>query len=254
MGIEAKGISRKFGPTLALDRVSFQINPGHSTAILGPSGCGKSTLLRIIAGLEKPTQGKLFISKKLASTSNEIVCAPHERGIAFMFQDLALWPNFSILDNIALGLGSLRQSENKDHAKKLLSLCQLEQVENKRPHQLSGGQQQRVALARALIKNPKFLLLDEPFSSLDPILKQDLLMEIQKMTAESHTTVILVTHDPLEAIYLCQNCIRLEGGVLMQEGTVHDVFGRSDDRLISAYKNQINRGIDIFSDKNFRNL
>ena len=164
-------MSRRFGDTLALDRVSIDVEPGEVLCLLGPSGCGKSTLLRIAAGVERPSSGRILLDEQEVAGPNRFV-PPEKRGVGLMFQDFALFPHLSILDNVAFGLKSLTRSEAKAEAYAALERVGLGHYAGEYPHILSGGEQQRVALARAIAPRPSVLLMDEPFSGLDPRLRE----------------------------------------------------------------------------------
>ena len=213
-GLELIDVSKSYAGSLALDRVSVRFGLGPHTAILGPSGSGKSTLLRLLAGLETPTTGSVLLDGKKISTAGRIVRQPHERGVALVFQDLALWPNLTARENIHLGLAGLRlrRRELSGRIQDALDLCGISEVADRRPSQLSGGQQQRVALARAVAVQPRFLLLDEPFSGIDLVTTSRILNEIARLARERQFQVILVSHDPWEAAQLCGCAVVLEQG------------------------------------------
>jgi len=218
--LEVRELSKSHGSTPVFSRVGFAILPGEHLALLGPSGCGKSTLLRLLAGLDAPAEGQIQIEDRLVSAPGKILVPPHERGIAMVFQDLALWPNLDAIHNVLLGMAQtpLSRSQRGAQALAALKLCGVEAFTHRKPAQLSAGQQQRVALARALAVRPKLLLLDEPFSGLDVILKAQLFAEIQSLAREQGVTLILVTHDPLEATALCAQAVVIESGVITDQG------------------------------------
>ncbi len=165
-------VSRRYGETLALDRVSLDVPPGKVLCLLGPSGCGKTTLLRIAAGVERPSAGRVLIDDQEVAGPNRFV-PPEKRGVGLMFQDFALFPHLTILDNVAFGLRSLTKAQARAEAHAALERVGLGQYAGDYPHILSGGEQQRVALARAIAPRPGVLLMDEPFSGLDPRLQGD---------------------------------------------------------------------------------
>ena len=176
--------------------INLNILPGERVAILGPSGCGKSTLLRLIAGLERPSEGEIKI-KGIEVSSKEILVPPEKRNVGLVVQDKALFPHLSVYANICFGI---RKNKTKDDiASELLNLFKIEELKNKYPHEISGGEQQRVALARSLATNPDVLMLDEPFSALDKELKQNIYSEISAVFSEKKSTILLVTHDQNEA-------------------------------------------------------
>lgn len=198
--IRIKGINCEFtdhegSRMAALDNVSFDINPGEFLSIVGPSGCGKSTLLRIIAGLQKPTNGSAYLD-------DEKITGPgYERGL--VFQDPTLFPWLNVYDNIASGLVARKVfKERKDEIPGYINLVGLSGFEKAYPHQLSGGMAQRAAIARALVNHPKVLLLDEPLGALDAFTRMHMQDEILRIWGERKSTMVLVTHDVDEAIYL----------------------------------------------------
>jgi ABC-type Fe3+/spermidine/putrescine transport system ATPase subunit len=215
-----RSVSKVYGRDTALSDVSFAVRVGEHTAILGPSGCGKSTVLRLLAGLDAPSVGEVWLDGTIVSRANTILTPPHLRGVAMVFQDLALWPNLSVLDNVLLGLSGRRLSKREKRARayEALALCAIESLADRKPGTLSGGQQQRVALARALTVRPTYLLLDEPFSGLDLVTKTSLLTDIALLVAAQHCTIVLVTHDPLEATTLCRAALVLDEGRVVEAG------------------------------------
>ncbi len=220
---ELSGVSKRYGEHTALDDVSFSLEAGTSTAIVGPSGCGKSTLLRLLAGLDVPSVGKILLDGALASEPHRIVVPPHRREIAMVFQDLALWPNLSALDNALLGLSgsNLTRRERRRRSHAALDLCGVASLAPRKPGQLSGGQQQRIALARAVAVHPTFLFLDEPFSGIDPETKSVLISAILALADNLQMTIILVSHDPNDAAFLCRRKIMLSQGRVVQLDVDH---------------------------------
>jgi ABC-type Fe3+/spermidine/putrescine transport system ATPase subunit len=176
-------VTKRFGSHVALDGVSLEVPAGMAAVVLGPSGCGKTTLLRIIAGLEVPDSGEVLLSGTTVSSRGRAHVPPHQRGLGFVFQDLALWPHLTVRQNLDFVLGSmaLSRAERDRRAQDALALVRIEKLARRFPHQLSGGEQQRVALARALVREPRVLLLDEPLSSLDSELRADLRSELARL-------------------------------------------------------------------------
>ena len=195
-----------------LKNINLDISSGEKVAILGPSGCGKSTLLRLIAGLEKPNTGDIKINGQLVS-SNNFLTPPEKRNIGLVVQEKALFPHLSIHANISFGIK--KDKEKNTIVSDLLNLFKIEDLKNKYPHEISGGEQQRVALARSLAPNPKFLMLDEPFSALDKNLKESLYEEISEVFSRKNTTILLVTHDNSEAQIMTDRQIKMEQGQLL---------------------------------------
>ena len=194
-----------------IDALSFAIEAGERIVLFGPSGCGKSTTLLLIAGLTPPDSGDIRIDGKVVSTARRIVMPPQTRGVAMVFQDLALWPHMSVADNVAFGLRARRvpAAERKRRIGQVASLVGLGDYLNVRPGELSGGEQQRVALARALALEPRILLMDEPLSSLDAALAERLRREILRLHAELAFTLVYVTHSHDEAQEIATRIIEL---------------------------------------------
>ena len=195
-----------------LQNINLDISSGEKVAILGPSGCGKSTLLRLIAGLEKHNTGDIKINGQLVS-SNNFLTPPEKRNIGLVVQEKALFPHLSIHANISFGIK--KDKEKNTIVSDLLNLFKIEDLKNKYPHEISGGEQQRVALARSLAPNPKFLMLDEPFSALDKNLKESLYEEISEVFSRKNSTILLVTHDNSEAQIMTDRQIKMEQGQLL---------------------------------------
>lgn len=189
--------------------INLNILPGERVSILGPSGCGKSSLLRLIAGLEKPSEGEIKI-KGIEVSSKKSLVPPEKRNVGLVVQDKALFPHLSVYANICFGI---KKNKTKDDiASELLNLFKIEELKNKYPHEISGGEQQRVALARSLATNPDVLMLDEPFSALDKELKQNIYSEISAVFSEKKSTILLVTHDQNEAELMTERRLIMEKG------------------------------------------
>jgi iron(III) transport system ATP-binding protein len=197
-----------------VDGVSLDVATGEAVVILGPSGCGKTTLLRLIAGLEIPDSGVIWIGGARAAAAGRSIMPAHDRGIGFVFQDLALWPHLTVQRNLNFVLESVKvpRADRAARALEILKLVRIEQLSSRYPHQLSGGEQQRVALARALVGQPRVLLLDEPFSSLDPELRDALRSELARLQRTLHVTTVYVTHDPGDAAILADRVIEMRAG------------------------------------------
>jgi putative spermidine/putrescine transport system ATP-binding protein len=215
------GVTKRFGSRTAVDDVSVRVASGEVAVILGPSGCGKTTLLRLIAGLEIPDAGEIWLDGRQVAGGQRSMVPPHDRGIGFVFQDLALWPHFTVRKNLEFVLESVKvpKADRASRVRDALSLVRVEQLSERYPHELSGGEQQRVALARALVGRPRVLLLDEPLSSLDPDLRATLRAELARLKRALHVTTIYVTHDREDAAVLA-DCV-----VQMQMGRVISVSG-----------------------------
>ncbi len=235
---EFRSVSKIYDGRAALAEVSFMATAGEHTAILGPSGCGKSTVLRLLAGLDTPSAGQVLLDGKVVSEPHKILRPPHLRNIAMVFQDLALWSNLSVMDNVLLGLSGagLTKQEARTRASEALALCAIEPLAKCKPGTISGGEQQRTALARAIAVRPSYLLLDEPFSGLDLITKTKLLEEIAALVAERRVTLLLVTHDPLEATTLCRSAIVLNNGRIEESGVLADLLRTSHSQMLKIFR------------------
>ncbi|MFH1777879.1 MAG: ABC transporter ATP-binding protein [Candidatus Omnitrophota bacterium] len=223
--LELKNISKRFTPRIiAVDNLSFEIAAGEFISVLGPSGCGKTTLLRLIAGLEVPDAGEVWISGRRVSSPQNTIAA-NERGIGMVFQHLALWPHMRVLGNIIFALESQRMTKRERRQKSvhILNTVGLTRHINFYPHHLSGGEQQRVALARALVLEPKFLLMDEPLSDLDLHLKAELEKVIIGLHKKFKITTIYVTHNQDEAFSMSDRIIVMNRGRIEQIGKVQDI-------------------------------
>lgn len=237
MTLLVENVSKKFQNTQALRHIYLEIQKDAIIALVGGSGSGKSTLLRLIAGLETPDSGSIWYNGK-----NTSFMSIQEREMGFVSQSYALFPNMTVWDNIAFGLGVQKKSDSQihDRVKYLLNFIQLENLSNHFPAQLSGGQRQRVALARALAPDPKVLLLDEPFAALDMRMRAELREWIRTLRKKSQVTIILVTHDYKEALEIATEIVMLKNGRVEQLGEpeyFYQYFVRKDfDKNLS--KNQ----------------
>ena len=238
--VKVENLAATYDGVVALQGISFEFGRGEHTSVLGPSGSGKSTLLRLLAGLEAPSQGRIWIKDQLVSEAGRCWAPPHRRGLSMVFQDLALWPNLNALDNVILGLAAVEPQRKARRIRALEALrhCGLGGLEQRKPGTLSIGQQQRVALARALAVRPELLLLDEPFSNLDVLLRTQLLDELRRLAEECATTLVLVTHDPLEASVICQKALVLECGALVDDGPVAKLLTSSKSQMLQAVVRQ----------------
>lgn len=197
---------------LSLKKINLLVNKGERLSIQGPSGCGKSTLLRLIAGLEEPNEGQIFINEEEVSSPGFSV-PPEKRQIGMVVQDKALFPHLSIYENICFGIK--KNTDKEQIALDLLNLFKIEELKNKFPHQISGGEKQRVALARSMAPNPNFIMLDEAFSALDSDLKVSIYDEVLEIFQAKNITVILVTHDTEEAKILSTRQLNMDNGELL---------------------------------------
>lgn len=230
--IEIEGISKDYDGIPALNNFSLSIYKGELFSLLGPSGCGKSSLLRILAGLEKPSAGRVYIN-----TLDITELPPYERPVNMMFQSYALFPHMTVEQNVAFGLKQehIDAPQIKSRVKKALELVKMETLRQRKPHQLSGGQRQRVALARSLIKRPKLVLLDEPLAALDKQLRDETQFELVNIQEEVGVTFIMVTHDQEEAMTMSTRVGIMEEGRLRQVGTPNEVYEYPNSRYVSSF-------------------
>lgn len=214
--IEVNAVSYRYGKKKILNDVSLRVDSGECLALLGPSGCGKTTLLRLIAGLEKPSAGQIRLNGAPASTSKRLL-APYRRSVGMVFQDLALWPHMRVHAQVDFALGSsgLQKAERASKVKRTLKRVRLDGFQESYPHQLSGGERQRLALARALVCEPQILLLDEPLSGLDSVLRNELLDEIERLVKATGITTIYVTHDWQEAVAVADSVAVMRSGKIL---------------------------------------
>lgn len=217
--ISLQNITKSYANSPIIQNISLDFKEGKTTCLLGNSGCGKTTLLRLIAGLEKADEGKIFIDAKLASENNKIIIPPSQRKIGFIFQDLALWSHMSVYENIAFGLEIKESKEIKEKVLEILDFFGITKQQNKYPNQLSGGQQQLVAIARNLVLNPKILLLDEPLANLDVKLKTKMRNQIKELRDKFSISIIYVTHDHQEAFLLADEIVIINEGKIEAVGS-----------------------------------
>ncbi|KXF76538.1 iron ABC transporter ATP-binding protein [Paramesorhizobium deserti] len=216
-------ISRRFGETLALDDVSFSVLPGEIICLVGQSGCGKSSLLRIIAGVDTADSGRILLGGGEIAGANRFV-EPEDRNIGFVFQDYALFPHLTVEENVAFGLKKLPRHEARERAATVIERIGIGALAKRYPHMLSGGEQQRVALARALAPKPRILLMDEPFSNLDRGLRERVREETIATLRALGTTVIMVTHDPEEALSAGDKVVLMQKGRVVQATTGYEIY------------------------------
>lgn len=232
--LEIRNLRRAFNGRAVVDDVSFSIQPGQVTCLLGPSGCGKSTTLRMIAGVEMQDSGEIYVDGSLVCDTI-FRLPPERREIGLMFQDFALFPHLSVADNVAFGLKSFTKSEKRARVEELLARVDMMRFIDGYPHQLSGGEQQRVALARALAPKPKIMLMDEPFSGLDNRLRDGIRDETLNILKEEDTAVLLVTHEPEEAMRMADEIALMRDGQIVQRGAPYNVYTRPVDRAAVAF-------------------
>jgi iron(III) transport system ATP-binding protein len=241
--LEIKGLTRAFGGRVVVSDVTLGVAAGQVTCLLGPSGCGKSTTLRIIAGVEKADAGTVLIDGKTVAGPGVHV-PPEARGVGLMFQDFALFPHLDVAANVAFGLSGDR-AEKTRRVGELLERVNLSGFGGKYPHELSGGEQQRVALARALAPRPKVMLMDEPFSGLDNRLRDGIRDSTLDILKEEGTAVVLVTHEPDEAMRMADEIALMRDGRIVQGGAPYNVYNAPVDKAAAAFFSDINviRGV-----------
>jgi iron(III) transport system ATP-binding protein len=223
--IEVQRVTKRYQQTVAVRSCDIQVASGEILALLGPSGSGKTTLLRLIAGFERPDEGRIVISDRTVVDSAASIWVPAEdRGVGMVFQDYALFPHLTVAQNVRFGLRNGSKSDRQNRVDELLRLTELFPYGGRYPHELSGGQQQRVALARALAPRPPVVLLDEPFNGLDPELRPQMRREIAAILRRLGTAAVLVTHDQEEALGMADQVAVIRNGELQQVGTPEDIY------------------------------
>lgn len=237
MEIVVENVSKQFGSFQALDQVNLEIKRGSLVSLLGPSGSGKSTLLRVIAGLEAPDTGKIWITGNEATGKSV-----QDRNIGFVFQHYALFKHLTIRENIAFGLNIRKAQKTRTKARvdELLELVQLSGLGNRYPSQLSGGQRQRVALARALAVEPQVLLLDEPFGALDAKVRKDLRTWLRRLHDEVGVTAVLVTHDQEEAMEVSDEIVVMNHGRVEQVGSPAEIYDHPASAFVMSFIGPVN--------------
>ena len=233
-----KSYSNKNGQ-FHLGPVSLQVQKGETLAIIGSSGCGKSTILRLICGLEKCDKGSISLNEIVISDVNRHA-PPEKRNIGMVFQQFALFPHLTVEENILFGLKKLSKHFQQKKLNELLGLVRLQDKKDRYPHQLSGGEQQRVALARSLAPEPSLIMLDEPFSNLDELIKDKVRQDVKNTLKHTGATTILVTHDLHDAFILADSIIVIENGKIVQHGTPFDLYHRPSNQYVARMLGSVN--------------
>ncbi len=230
--IKLENVVKRYGDVIAVKDFNLEIHDKEFVVFLGPSGCGKTTTLRLIAGLESPEEGDIFIDGQRV---NDL--SPADRDIAFVFQFYALYPHLNVYDNIAFPLKAVKveKSEIETQVRRVAEILQISDLLNRKPSVLSGGEMQRVALGRAMVRQPKVYLLDEPMANLDAKIRVDTRAEIKRLQHEIGATTIFVTHDQVEAMSLADRIAVIHQGVLQQIGTPHEIYNRPQSLFVAGF-------------------
>jgi multiple sugar transport system ATP-binding protein len=230
--VELRGVEKSFDGHAILKALSLQVADGELLVVVGPSGCGKSTLLRVIAGLEEPSAGEVWIGGRRVDG-----LPPRERDLAMVFQSYALYPHMTVRENLAFGLEARKtpRDEVKERVAEAAQMLGIEGLLSRYPRQLSGGQRQRVAMGRALVRRPQAFLFDEPLSNLDAALRGEVRVELKRLHGQLRATMIYVTHDQVEAMTLADRIALLRAGELVQLGAPGDLYERPLNRFVAGF-------------------
>ncbi|GIX05772.1 MAG: spermidine/putrescine ABC transporter ATP-binding protein [Candidatus Poribacteria bacterium] len=232
VSVQLRGVTKRFGETVAVAQVDLKIERGEFFFLLGPSGCGKTTLLRVVAGFYEPEEGEIYFDDRPMHG-----VPPHRRNTGMVFQNYALWPHMTVYENVEYGL-ALRKvppAERKRRVMEALETVQMERYADRTPNQLSGGQQQRVALARAIVIEPDVLLLDEPLSNLDARLRDEMRQELRRIHQQTGLTALYVTHDQREALSLATRMAIMRDGRIAQIGTPREVYTEPTSAFVATF-------------------
>ncbi len=240
--IRVVGLLKAFGKTAAVDHVDFEVAAGSLVTLLGPSGCGKTTTLRLIAGLERPDAGEVYVGDRLlTSAARRVFLNPEKRRMGMVFQTYAIWPHMTVFENIAFPLRAKRlpAAEVRDRVMGILQTIGLDGFQERPAPLLSGGQQQRVALGRALVADPDVLLLDEPFSNLDARLREEMRFELKELQTRVGVTTLFVTHDQEEAMILSDRVFVMSAGRIAQDGTPRQIYEQPRTQFVMDFLGQV---------------
>ena len=237
LALRCTNLSRRFAGVTAVNQASLEVEAGTLLALLGPSGCGKTTLLRLIAGLDRPHTGAIEVGGRTVEAA-KVHVPPERREVGLVFQEYALFPHLCVADNVAFGLP--RGHDRVDRVQDMLAQVGLDGLGERMPHELSGGQQQRVALARALAPGPRLIMLDEPFSNLDPALREHVRREVRRVLRAANATAIIVTHDQEEALSLADEVAVMMDGRILQQAPPAELYRRPASRRVAEFVGDIN--------------
>jgi iron(III) transport system ATP-binding protein len=234
--LEVQNLTKRFAPSAhpVVNQVCFALEKGEILALVGPSGCGKTTTLRLIAGLERPDSGFIAINGRVVA-SETVFIPPEKRGIGFVFQDHALFPHLTVFENVAFGLQGRKREEIQSTVFDMLRLVGLDSLARRYPHALSGGESQRVALARALAPRPVLVLMDEPFSSLDADMRLEMREQVRNILKTTRSTVVFVTHDQEEALFMGDRLAVFQNGQIEQIGAPEEIFHNPATRFVAQF-------------------
>lgn len=226
----------------SLSNINIQVEKGAVVCLLGHSGCGKSTILKLIAGIENPRSGSIVINDRLVASDRKCI-AIEDRNIGLIFQHSALFPHKTVIENVILAIKNFSKKEKYNTALKILKLLSIEKYENAYPNVLSGGQQQLVAIARVMAQNPNVILLDEPFSNLDILLKRRIRQYILSLFKKKNIPVLMVTHDPQEALEVADFIYVMKNGQIIQSGAPNDIYNGSKDDMLARFFTEFSSAI-----------
>ena len=231
-------VSKSYGKEVAVKNLTLRVKPGEFLTVLGPSGCGKTTTLRLIAGLEEPDSGQIHLGDRLVFSRDEgVFVAPEYRNLGLIFQSYALWPHMTVAHNITLALEpkKLTRDEIEERLTAALEKVQLSPYRDRYPSELSGGQQQRVAVARLIAMRPSILMMDEPLSNLDAMLRTDMRGELKRLHRDLGATTVYVTHDQIEALTLSDTVVVMDEGVVQQESSAFDIYHHPANLFVAEF-------------------
>jgi len=240
--LEVKQLIKCFNKKEVVKGISFGIEQGKLLALLGPSGCGKTTTLRMIAGLEAPDDGEIWIEGTLASQGRKVMISQKQRHIGMVFQDLALWPHMTVYENIEFGLkaNGITRTERRKKIDAVLHKVNMQNYVSEYPARLSGGQQQLLAIARAIVTEPRLLLMDEPLSNIDVKLREDIRQEIRRIQQETQITTVYVTHDQEDAFLLADEIAVMNNGMLEQIGSSEEIYSSPTSLFVARFVGEAN--------------